>query len=477
MKKINLIKYIAIPCLALLAGCGIPKLQEKVVDKNTPSAYINQGDTNTIAKIDWRSFFNDTVLKSYIDTALNNNQELAMVMQEIYMNQNEVLAKKGELMPFLNIGGGAGVEKVPRFTRDGAVEANIDIDEGKEFPEPLQDYNLQLNASWEVDIWRKLRNSRDAAVARYLASVEGKNFMETQLVAEVADAYYELLSLDNQLAIVQEYIAIQNNALKTVRIQKQSGDATELAVKKFEAEVLNTKTEQFNIQQEIVVTENRINFLLGRYPQPIQRDSQTFAKDLPMQLSAGVPSQLLMYRPDIRAAELNLSASKLDVKVARALFYPKLDISAGLGLGAFNPTYFATMPESMLFSLAGDAMAPLLNRKAIKATYMNANARQMQAVTQFEQTVLKAYLEVYNQVSSLNNLENSYAMKNQEVEALTSSISIASDLFRSARADYMEVLMTQRDALDSKLELVEYKKAQFLSMIGLYQTLGGGWTE
>jgi multidrug efflux system outer membrane protein len=477
MKKKKMIKYIAIPCLALLAGCGIPKLQEKAVNGNVPSSYLEQGDTNTIAKIEWQQFFSDPYLTALIDTALQNNQELAIVMQEIYMNQNEISAKKGEFLPFLNIGGGAGAEKVSRYTRDGAVEANIDIEPGKEFPEPLQDYNVQLRASWEVDIWRKLRNARDAAIARYLASVEGKNFMETQLVAEVADAYYELLSLDNQLAILKEYITIQQNALKTVRIQKQSGEATELAVRKFEAEVLNTQAEQFNIEQLIIESENRINFLLGRYPQPIERNQQTFTNDLPLQLNAGIPSQLLMYRPDIKAAELNLSASKLDVKVARALFYPKLDISAGLGLGAFNPTYLATMPESMLFSIAGDAMAPLLNRKAIKATYLNANAKQSQAVINYEQTVLKAYLEVYNHVSSLSNLESSYTRKNQEVQALTSAISIASDLFKSARADYMEVLLTQRDALDSKLELVEYKKAQFSAMIRLYQSLGGGWTE
>ena len=469
--------YLAIPCLALLAGCGIPKLQEKSADNNIPSAFMALEDTNTIAKIEWPQFFNDPYLTALIDTALHQNQELAIVMQEIYMNQNEISAKKGELLPFLNIGGSAGAERVPRYTRNGAVEANVDIAPGKEFPEPLQDYDFQLRASWEIDVWRRLRNARDAAVARYLASVEGKNFMETQLVAEVADAYYELLALDNQLAILKEYIAIQQNALKTVRIQKQSGEATELAVRKFEAEVLNTQAEQYEIEQLIVVTENRLNFLVGRYPQPIERNKQLFGADLPAQLTSGIPSQLLMYRPDIRAAELNLAASKLDVKVARALFYPKLDISAGLGLGAYNPTYLATMPESILFSLAGDAMAPLLNRKAIKATYLNANAKQSQAVITYEQSVLKAYLEVYNQVSSLANLESSYERKSEEVQALTSAISIASDLFKSARADYMEVLLTQRDALDSKLELVEYKKAQFLAMIHLYQSLGGGWTE
>ena len=464
-----------IPSLLFLTACGIPKLQQKEVNNIIPEQFAEISDTNSIAKVKWEEFFGDPMLVALIDTALKNNQELNMIMQEINISQNEISAKKGELFPFVNLGGGVGAEKVPRYTRAGAVEANVDIEPGKEFPEPLPDFNIQLSASWEVDIWRKLRNSRDAAIARYLSSVEGKNFMVTQLVAEIANSYYELLSLDNQMTIIKEYIAIQQNALKIVKIQKQNGEANELAVRKFEAEVLNTQSIQYDIQQKIIVLENKINFLLGRYPQPIVRNHQTFIENIPNALSAGVPTQLMEYRPDIRSAELKLRAANLDVKVAKAQFYPRLDISAGLGLGAFNPVFLVSTPESMLFSLAGDAVAPLINRKAIKAVYLNANANQVQTVFDYEKTVLNAYFEVYNQVSNLKNLSNSYDLKNKEVNALTDAIDIANDLFKSARADYMEVLLTQRDALDSKLELVEYKKERFVAMINLYQALGGGW--
>ncbi|MFN8394460.1 MAG: TolC family protein [Bacteroidia bacterium] len=156
-------------------------------------------------------------------------------------------------------------------------------------------------------------------------------------------------------------------------------------------------------------------------------------------------------------------------------FLPRLAISAATGLQAFNPAYLVKMPESILLGLAGDLAAPLINRNAIKANYLNANAQQIQAVYEYERTLLNAYIEVYNQLTNIDNLENTYQLKTQEVTALTQSIDISSILFKSARADYMEVLLTQRDALRSKFELVDTKKQQFTAMVTAYQALGGGW--
>ncbi len=184
---------------------------------------------------------------------------------------------------------------------------------------------------------------------------------------------------------------------------------------------------------------------------------------------------MLENRPDIRQAELELEASKLDVKVARARFYPSIGISAGVGFQAFNPKYFFRTPESLLFSLAGDLAAPLVNRNAIKAMYYSADAKQIQAVYKYEQTILNAYIEVANQLSKITNLQNSYALKAQQVEMLTQSIDISNVLFRSARADYMEVLLTQRDALESRFDLIETKMRQMHAVVNIYKALGGGW--
>jgi len=297
----------------------------------------------------------------------------------------------------------------------------------------------------------------------------------TNLVAEIANSYYELLALDNQLSIIQQNIDIQSDALEIVKLQKEATRVTELAVRKFEAEVAKTKSLQYGIRQQITETENRINFLLGRYPQPIVRNKASFGATMPQMVQSGIPSQLLANRPDIRQAELQLSAAKLDVMVARAEFYPSLGITASVGYQAFNPAYLIKSPESLLYSLAGDLVAPLVNRNAIKAHYYMANARQIQTVYNYERTVLNAYLEVVNQMSNIHNLEQSYDLKNKQVKALTESIDISNELFKSARADYMEVLMTQRDALESRFELIETRKQQMNALVHIYQALGGGW--
>ncbi|MBK7384412.1 MAG: TolC family protein [Flavobacteriales bacterium] len=466
---------IAVMLAVLTLSSCIPALKVREARKNTPSTYAHATDTTDAAIIPLKQFFTDPYLRVLIDTALSGNQELNIMLQEITMAQNEVRARKGEYLPFVDIGGAAGVEKVGRFTRNGAVEHNVEVDEGKEFPEPLPDFLLNARASWEIDIWRKLRNAKQAAVMRYLGSVEGRNFMITHLVAEIASSYYELMALDNQLQILQSNIAIQQDALQIVRLEKQAAKVTELAVRRFEAEVLKNRSKQFEIQQQVVEMENRINFLVGRYPQPIPRNSQAFSSLLPDTVFAGLPSQLLAYRPDIRKAELEIAAAKLDVKSAKANFYPSLRITAGVGLNAINTTYLTQTPQSLLYNAVGDLVAPLINRNAIKAVYANANAHQLQVVYDYERTLLNAYVEVVNQLSNIKNLRSSFDLRAQQVDALSSSITISTNLFRSARADYMEVLLTQRDALESKFELVETRKQLLNAHVDIYRALGGGW--
>lgn len=476
MCKQKLYQYIGLLSLAMaFTSCKIPALTQRTENKVVPNAYTSSTDTTNMAALQWRSFFKDQNLISLIDTALKNNQELLITLQEIEMAKNDIRIRQGQLLPSVGAQLGAGVEKVGRYTSAGAGDASTEIESGKAVPDPLTDFKIAAVANWEVDIWKKLRNAKKAAITRYLATVEGKNFVLTNLVAEVANSYYELLALDNQLAVVQQTIALQKNALEVVKLQKEATRVTELAVQKFQAEVLNSSSLEFELLQQITATENKINLLLGRYPQKINRTKDNFLNLLPPIVQSGIPAQLLANRPDIKQAELELAAAKLDVKVARAEFYPSLGISAGLGLQAFKPTYLVKLPESMLYGLAADVAAPLINRNAIKAEYLNANARQLQAVYNYEKTILSAYLSVSTELANIQNLGKNYALKNAEVEALTKATSIANDLFKSARADYLEVLMTQRDALASKLELIETKKQQLTAVTSIYQELGGGW--
>lgn len=458
------------------AGCKLPQLVTRTENRSTPATYAGAAaDSANSARQPWRQFFTDPNLTALIDSALLHNQELNITRQEIDIARNEAQIRKGEYLPFVGLGVRADAERPGRYTLQGATEEAIDVKPGTRTPDPLANYQIGAFASWEVDIWHRLRNARQAALSRYLASVEGKNFTTTNLVAEIANSYYELLALDNQLAIVRQNIGIQTNALEAVRLQKESARVTELAVKRFEAQVQHTTSQQFDIQQRITETENRINFLLGRYPRPITRNAAGFNALLPPAVQAGIPVQLLQNRPDVRQAEQELVAAKLDVKVARAAFYPALRLSGGAGFEAFRPGLVFSAPESILYSIGGDLAAPLVNRNAIKAVYGSANARQNQAVYNYERTLLNAYMEVANQLANISNLQNSYTAKTREVAALTESVNISTSLFGSARADYTEVLFTQRDAIEARFDVVELKMQQLNAGVNVYRALGGGW--
>ena len=469
-------KYL-IPILVgfIVVSCKAPAIATLADKKPVPESFDNSKDTINTSNVKWKTFFKDEKLVNLINVALAKNQELQITLQEIEIAKNDVKMRKGKLLPTIGISANVGQEKVGRYTSQGAGDATTEITPGQEFPDPLGDFKVAAYAHWEVDIWKKLRNSKKAAINRYLATIEGKNFVITNLISEVASSYYELLALDNQLEIIKQNIELQSNALEIVKIQKQSAKATELGVQKFQAEVYYSKSKEFEVLQTIKETENRINFLLGRFPQQIIRSRTNFLDLLTNVINSGIPSQLLENRPDIKQAELELVAAKLDLKVARAEFYPSLDISAAVGLNAFKPSYLTTFPESLLYNLVGDIAGPLINRNAIKAEFLSANSRQIQVLYNYERTLLNAYLEVSNQVSRIGNLDKNYNLKLQRVEALQKSIDISNDLFKSARVDYFEVLMTQRDVLEARLELVETKKNQLNAMVSVYRSLGGGW--
>nr|WP_288834703.1 TolC family protein [uncultured Flavobacterium sp.] len=476
-KYINLRSGIILTLASLVFHSCVPTKTVRQEKKDLPEQFQNvvSKDTTNSAQIKWKAFFNDPQLAALIDTALVNNQELNIMLQQVDIAKNEIQARKGEYLPFVGIQAAAEVEKVGRYTSQGANDANTEIKPGKEFPEPLQNYKIGAFASWELDVWKKLRNAKKAAVMEYLSSVEGKNFMVTNLIAEIADSYYELQALDNKLEILTQNLELQNNGLRTIRLQMQAAKATALGVKRLEAEVYKNTAELYLVKQEIIEAQNKLNFLIGRSPQAIKRDSEHFIDQKIDTVYSGIPSQLLTNRPDIRRAEYELQAAKLDTQVARANFYPSFTLRAGVGLESFKTKYLTTMPESLLYGLAGDMVAPLINRNAIKVQYFNANDKQLQAVFDYEKTVLNAHIEVLNGLSKIENLRKSYAQKEQQVAALKNSIEITNKLFSAARADYMEVLLTQRDALESRLQLVQTKKEQLTARVNIYKSLGGGW--
>ncbi len=472
---------VALSALLLATGCarilGDNKARE--VNREVPdtwgafggaaAASASSARASASAQQKWDEFFTDPHLRALIEEALENNQELNIRVQEIIITQSEVAARRGAYLPSLDAEVGAGIEKV------GTSSSQGQSDEAHGVPANLPHLAFGLSAAWEIDIWGKLRNAAKAANSRYLASIEAKNFLITQIIAEIADSYYELVALDNQLDVLDRYIALQQDALEIVRLKKEAARATELAVQRFEAEVLKNQSLRFDLLQRQIEAENRINFLVGRYPQHVERDSAGFKETEPPSVGAGIPSDLLDNRPDVRAAELILEGSKLDVKAAKAAFFPTLSIEAGVGYDSFNARHLISTPQSLVYNLAGNLVAPLLNRAALKADYRTANARQIQAVFDFERTLLMAFTEVVNYLAMVENLRNRFERQKLQVETLEAAVDTSNILYQSARADYMEVLLTRRDALEAEMELIETRKAQRQAIVGIYRALGGGW--
>lgn len=475
---ISRVKYFTgtslIVAILALSNCKAPQLGTETPLNPTPQTYNTRKDSANSADINWKKYFNDPVLAGYIDTAIQNNLDLLMTVQRIEMARSNVKFAKGALLPNVSGNVSAGQRRFGRYTMDGAGNRTTEITPGQIVPNDLPDFYLGLQSSWEIDLWGKLRNRRQAALARYLASTEGRNLVITNLIAEMASTYYELLALDIELEIIKETIVLQNNQLQIIKIEKEAGRANELAVKQFEGQLYNSQSLEIEVLQQITETENKLNFLLGRYPQPIKRDKLTFNQVIPTQIFLGIPADLLKNRPDIRQAEYELIASRANVKAARAAFYPSLNISAGIGFQAFDMRYLFS-PQSLAYNALGGLTAPLINTSAIKAQFRNAKAAQLEALYAYQRTILNGYVEVYNQMTNISNLEQIYTLKNNEVSVLNNAIETASELYLTGRATYLEIVITRKNALQSRLELIEIKRRQYNAVINIYRALGGGW--
>lgn len=454
---------VVLSTLFLLQACAptLPNLKRN--HAQMPSQYSGvEKNAGAAEETLYKDFFQDKELVALIDVALKNNQELHILEQEINISNNEIMARQGEYLPKFQVGADGGIQQLERFSSE---DANA----------PLRFGRVGVQSTWEIDIWKKLRNATKSAYLDYLASIEGKRFLVTTLVAEVSNTYFELMSLDNQLEIVTRYVDILEQIRGFVQLQQQAGRVTSLPVKRFEAEVLKNQGKKFQLQQKVYVTQNKLNTLLGRYPQEIPRDSKNFPRMILTKVKASVPAKLLDNRPDVKKAALELEASKLNVEVAKARFYPSLSIDASAGYEHFNSRHFEAPVTAGFYSLAANLAAPIINRNAIKADYFSADNRQVQAVYHFEKTLIEAYSDVVNQLNTTKNFDQMYEQKLKQVEALNEAIDVSNTLFKAARVDYVESLLTQRDALEAQIELVEVKQQQLSAYVNLYKSLGGGW--
>jgi NodT family efflux transporter outer membrane factor (OMF) lipoprotein len=475
---------IAIVCsfVLVLPSC-IPNLRKPVPAPPVPQDFNGSASSENSAQVGIEEFFNDPMLVGLIDRALVGSQELRILNENIQIASNEVLARRGTYLPFVTAGGGPSLNKASSFTVEGAGLKDDPFRPGMFIPNPYGNFLLGFDLFWQIDIWRQLRNARDAAIQRFFGATDERNYFVTRLVAEIADNYYGLAALDARLANLDRIIALQEQSLEIALARFAAARGSDLPVQRFRAQVRKNQSEKLVVRQNIIQVENRINFLAGRFPQAVGRTpvGRTPANFINLQLHAlalGVPSQLLQYRPDIRQAERELAAAGLDVKVARARFFPVVTITGGVGYQAFNVRYLFITPEALIGNIAGGLVGPVINFKAIKADYLTANARQLQAVYNYQRVVINAFTEVINRVSKVENYARSIEIKKQQVTALEQAVADATSLYNNPRVqvpiDYLDVLTAQNELFEAIRDLIDTKGEQLSAVVNTYQALGGG---
>ena len=462
--------YYVITILVILMSIVACKTPQATMPKDTlkDSLPTLSKDSSVTISPAWREFFQDPMLQKLIEAALQNNQDLKITLQELAIARSAITTKQAALLPSVTANIGAGVSKVGRYTAEGAGNVGTEITPGHNIPTVIPDLSPSLQVDWTIDLWNKLNSGKKAAVERYLASEAGQRAIKSQLVADVAENYYLLLALDYKLSVMQQYISLQKDAVRIARIQKEADADTQLAVEKFDAELAKAQADEYLLRQSIVETENNLNLLLGRFPQTIQRTKVDFLQ-LPMPTTAhSLSTQLLLQRPDVIQAEHQLKAAKWDVETARKEFLPSFNISAAIGLNAFNPKYLFKLPESLVFNALGGLTAPLINKKAIQANFAQADALQIEALYNYDKTLLTAFIETSTLQSKISNIKLLQQFKQKQSDALIRAVSAAQKLYLNNRATYLEVIDSERGQLDCKMELIDAKSQQLSTLIEMY---------
>lgn len=463
----------------LLSGCNALKPVVMPDGLKVPVTFEGEKDSTGVAFMSRKDFFKDTNLVKLIDTALKYNFDMLRAVQRIEIARAFLSMSRGKFLPGLSAAGSAGIDKYGDYTMNGVgnYDSNLspNVTDKKRIPNPTPDFFLGLRSSWEIGLWGNFRNLKRASYSRFLSSQKGRHLVMTTLVTDIANLYYHLLALDNELLTIRKNIKLQQTALEMIRIMKEGARANELAVRQFKAQMLDTQGLEAKKEQDLVRAENQLNLLMGRFPQTIVRGRPIREQELPKYASTGVPSAMLVNRPDIQQAELELTAARADVKAARAAFFPSLTISAYGGLNAFTSSLLFTTPASLAYGAAGGLIAPLFNRNVIRSSYRRTKAEQLDAYYVYQKTVVMGFQEVVTSLNGIRNYEKVYSLKEEEVENLFNAVTVSKDLFMTGYASYLEVITAQKYVLDAELELSEAKKEQFLYFIELYRSLGGGW--
>lgn len=422
-------------------------------------------DSLSMASLSWKEIFTDSYLNQHIDKALTNNLDIRMAMKN--MDAAQAYVKQGKAAYFPTINGNASYT---HSTQSLNTQFGQFAGGQRQY---FNQYELSGSLSWEADIWGKLRSNDRAFTASYMQSVSAHQAVKSNLVAQVASTYYQLLALDEQKRIAEETIANREESVETIKLLKDAGNVTEVAVKQTEAQLLNNKALLLDIENNIKLLENSLSILMGEKPRNIERST---LKDqvITTELKTGVPVQLLTNRPDIMAAEYALINAFELTNVARSNFYPSLRLSANGGIQSidFEDLFSA---NSLFASIVGSLTQPILNGRQIRTQYEVRQAQQEHALLNYKKAILNASKEVSDALYTYQTNEEKVVLKQEEFEAYNQAIQYSEELQIYGMANYLEVLTARQNALNAQLAMINTEFGKLNALVQLYRALGGGW--
>jgi NodT family efflux transporter outer membrane factor (OMF) lipoprotein len=418
-------------------------------------------DSLSMADVSWKDMFSDTYLKQYIEEGLQNNLDIRVATQQIAAAEAYMKQGKAGYFPTLNANAQVTHQELSENSQFGGLFSSLD------------QYELSANLSWEADIWGKIRSNKRAGEASYLQTVAAHQAVKTQLVSAIASTYYQLLALDAQLEITNQTIATRDSSVYTIKALKDAGQVTQVAVDQNIAQYNNAKALKVDLEAAIFKTENAFNLLLGRPAETVNRSALT-QQQLNADIKLGVPATLLSNRPDVIAAEYSLINAFELTNVARSNFYPSLTLTASGGFQSLELDELFNA-NSLFATLVGGLTQPIFNKRQIKTQHEVAVAQQEQALLNFKKTLLTAGNEVSNALYDYDAETEKFEYRQNEVEALRQAEANSEELLKNGYANYLDLLTARESALNAELNVIDNKLQQLLSVVNLYEALGGGW--
>ena len=402
----------------ILAGCSVGK-NYKRPDLKAPQQFGTTapvGDSSVATK-SWKEFFTDTTLVRLIDKAIAGNYDLQLAIQRISISQSYAKQARAAWLPAWSAQASASTSNPSENSLNGISLSNF------LGTNHIEDFTLSTSISWEIDVWGKIRRQKQAALADYLQSFEAGRAVQTQLVAQVANAYYNLLMMDAQLAIAKRNVLLSDSIVQMIQLQKTAGEVTELAVQQAKAQQQNAALLVPQFEQAITLQENGLRLWLGDWPGAVSRTvelSNVVVTDTI--LATGVPIDLLSHRPDVRASEKALVAANARVGVAQGNMYPSLNLTATGGLNAYEASNWFSMPASLFSTVAGSLTQPIFQRRILRTQLEVAKAEREQRVIEFRQSVTGAVHEVTNALVKLDKLKTQQDVATARAETLQQAV-------------------------------------------------------